>query len=110
MAEFPTYEEIAKNVAKKALDDILYQGKSIREWVKIIMEQEPRKITLEDVKEYCKPRCLTIIDNELLYELTHPKIKTLEQEPKSPCDLCRYNPPSSADGKPCTMCPAEGSE
>ena len=28
--------------------------------------------------------------------------------PKSPCDLCRYNPPSSADGKPCTMCPAEG--
>lgn len=23
------------------------------------------------------------------------------------CDLCRYNPPSSADGKPCTMCPAE---
>lgn len=25
----------------------------------------------------------------------------------SPCDVCRYNPPSSADGKPCTMCPAE---
>ena len=66
MAEFPTYEEIAKNVAKKALDDILYQGKSIKEWVKIIMEQEP----------------------------------------KSPCDVCRYNPPSSADGKPCTICPA----
>jgi hypothetical protein len=40
-----------------------------------------RKITYEDVKEYCKPRCLTIIDNELLYELTHPKIKALEQEP-----------------------------
>ena len=31
-----------------------------------------------------------------------------EQEPISPCDLCRYNPPSSCDGKPCTMCPAEG--
>ncbi len=31
-----------------------------------------------------------------------------EQEPKSPCDVCRYNPPSSTDGKPCTMCPAEG--
>lgn len=37
------------------------------------LEQEPRKITYEDVKGYCKPRCLTIIDNELLYELTHPK-------------------------------------
>lgn len=22
------------------------------------------------------------------------------------CDLCIYNPPSSADDKPCTMCPA----
>ena len=27
--------------------------------------------------------------------------------PDSPCDLCVYNPPSSFDGKPCTMCPAE---
>lgn len=25
---------------------------------------------------------------------------------ESPCDLCRYNPPSSGDGKPCSMCPA----
>ena len=25
----------------------------------------------------------------------------------TPCDVCRYNPPSSMDGKPCTMCPAE---
>lgn len=30
-----------------------------------------------------------------------------KQEPASPCDLCKYNPPSSLDGKPCTMCPAE---
>jgi len=46
------------------------------------LEQEPREITLEDVKEYCKPRCLSIITNELLYELTHPKISALEQEPR----------------------------
>lgn len=26
--------------------------------------------------------------------------------PKTPCDLCVYNPPSSCDGKPCTICPA----
>lgn len=31
-------------------------------------------------------------------------------EPTSPCDLCRFNPPSSADGKPCTMCPVERRE
>lgn len=38
--EFPTYEQMAKNVAEKALDEILYDGKSIREWIKIIGEQE----------------------------------------------------------------------
>lgn len=26
----------------------------------------------------------------------------------SPCDICRHYPPSSVDGKPCSMCPAEG--
>ena len=32
--------------------------------------------------------------------------KKRHNEPKTPCDLCLYNPPSSGDGKPCTMCPA----
>ena len=25
----------------------------------------------------------------------------------SPCILCQFNPPSSSDGKPCCMCPAQ---
>lgn len=29
---------------------------------------------------------------------------------KTPCDLCRYNPPSSRDGEPCTMCPTSPAE
>lgn len=32
---------------------------------------------------------------------------TPPNEPLTPCDLCMYNPPSSCDGKPCCMCPAE---
>lgn len=28
----------------------------------------------------------------------------------SPCDLCRYNPPSSMGGKPCGLCPASAME
>ena len=32
--------------------------------------------------------------------------KMRHHEPKTPCDLCLYNPPSSGDRKPCTMCPA----
>ena len=35
-------EQMAKNVAEKALDEIFYYGKSIREWMKIIVEQEPK--------------------------------------------------------------------
>lgn len=27
-----------------------------------------------------------------------------------PCDLCRFGPPSSGDGKPCTICPADAKE
>ena len=30
-----------------------------------------------------------------------------DKKTKTPCDLCRYAPPSSSDGKPCRMCPAE---
>lgn len=37
----------------------------------------------------------------LVDEMTPPN------EPLIPCDLCRYNLPSSCDGKPCCMCPAE---
>ena len=28
----------------------------------------PKEITFDDVQRYCKPRCLTIITNELLYQ------------------------------------------
>ena len=31
-------------------------------------------------------------------------------ERKTPCDLCAYNPPSSLNGKPCSMCPATAKE
>lgn len=35
-------------------------------------------------------------------------IESLEQPERRwiPCDWCAYNPPSSMDGKPCTVCPA----
>lgn len=37
MAKFPTIEEMAQNVAEKALDEVKYEGKTLREWVKIIL-------------------------------------------------------------------------
>ena len=40
MAKFPTYEEMGKKVAEKALDEFLYDGKSIREWMQIIASKD----------------------------------------------------------------------
>jgi hypothetical protein len=61
--------------------DIFYKRQEAFDMAIKSLEQEPREITLEDVKEYCKPRCLSIISNELLHELTHRKIKVLEKKP-----------------------------
>ena len=30
-----------------------------------------------------------------------------KQSELTPCDVCRFNPPSSGDGKPCSICPAQ---
>ena len=35
--KFPTMDEFAKNVAEKALDEYEYNGKTLREWVEIIL-------------------------------------------------------------------------
>jgi len=40
MAKFPTYEKMGKKVAEKALDEFLYDGKSIREWMQIIASED----------------------------------------------------------------------
>lgn len=40
MAKFPTYEEMGKKVAEEALDEFLYDGKSIREWMQIIASKD----------------------------------------------------------------------
>lgn len=39
MAKLPTYEEMAQEVARKALDECEYEGKTIREWIDIIKAQ-----------------------------------------------------------------------
>jgi hypothetical protein len=55
---------------------------------------------LSDDKELEQYRALGPIDR--LRELAQA-----DKEGISPCTFCRFNPPSSGDGKPCCMCPAE---
>lgn len=34
-------------------------------------------------------------------------LKSELEKLKTPCDLCKFNPPTSSDGSPCSMCPAQ---
>ena len=36
MAKFPTMQEMAKNVAERALNEYEYKGKTIRQWVTML--------------------------------------------------------------------------
>lgn len=41
--EYPSEEEFAERIANKALDDFIYQGKTIREWVDILKDYSKRE-------------------------------------------------------------------
>ena len=56
-----------------------------------------RQAAIDVVKRFETNREITDIIEEL--PSAQPEL--------SPCDVCRYNPPSSGDNKPCTICPAE---
>ena len=43
-----------------------------------------------------------------IYRVTKEEIDAMPTVDAVPCDVCRFAPPSSGDGKPCTVCPAEG--
>lgn len=61
---------------------------------------QPEKVYVAEVK----------VDGEELQRCIDRAVEQIkkEEQPKTPCDLCRHNPPSSGDGKPCSYCPAEG--
>lgn len=55
--KFPTYEEMGKEIAEKALDEYLYKGKTLREWIEIIIAEEKQTNTAEWIDDngitYC---------------------------------------------------------
>ena len=40
MAKFPTMDEFAKDVAEKVIDEYEYHGKTIREWIHLILNAD----------------------------------------------------------------------
>lgn len=49
--KFPTIEEMAKDVAEKALDEYVHEGKTLRQWVEVLKEYVDKKTTLEMIVE-----------------------------------------------------------
>lgn len=60
-------------------------------------------------KEHGDENFVLGIEFVLEYAETMPiKVEQTFEDGLCPCDLCKYNPPSSLDGKPCCVCPAAG--
>ena len=61
-----------------------------------------------DIPEYVYERIREYYEKNDTVESTYSYIYhgTPIPDNATPCDFCRYNPPSSTDGKPCCMCPA----
>lgn len=73
--------KLAKEVAEKALDEITYEGKTVREWVEIIVKQPP----CEDCISRAEVR--KILGNEV-FELT--KLHTVNPEDNPKADAMAY--------------------
>lgn len=51
-----------------------------------------------------------VVAEIIMMQPEHTEEHTETHSCVSPCDVCKHYPPSSADGKPCSMCPAEPAE
>lgn len=81
--KFPTYDEIAKEIAEKALDEFVINDKPLREWIRIMAEQQPRWIPVkfrplteeeqEEYPDYCYMADCPMPDDgeEILVTTTH---------------------------------------
>lgn len=49
--KFPTMEEMARNLAEKALDEYVYEGKTIRQWAEVLADYDDKQTTLERIVE-----------------------------------------------------------
>ena len=45
MAKLPTLEEMAQNVAEKVFDEYEYKGRTLREWIEIILATDTNVAT-----------------------------------------------------------------
>ena len=71
--KFPSMEEMAKEVAEKALDEYVYQGKTIRQWVDILKDYDDKQTTLQRIVEQLE----AAKDEDVIYYPSRISGKTL---------------------------------
>lgn len=71
-----------------------------------------RQAVLEEIisLDFVMSKCLTIDECRGMGRARDMIIDCVKNVPSvqliTPCDLCRYSPPSVTDNKPCVICPA----
>ena len=89
----------------------VFKDKDTKEWVK---EDEITKERLALTEE--DKVVVGMLDDleQLPYLFEIPDLAVIlcrkgyrKQSEFTPCDCCKFNPPTSGDGKPCFMCPAQ---
>lgn len=88
--EFPTYEELGRKLADRALDEVDYKGKTLREWIEIIVNQESVKIgcTLEDFKQFALENNYALLTTELYSQMITER-EWISPKDKLPDDMTR---------------------
>lgn len=68
-----TLDMIAKDVAEKALDEFIYEGKTIREWVEILAKQQPCDdcVSRQEFEKRIKPYDTDDKMDKALYNFAH---------------------------------------
>lgn len=71
-----------------------------------------RMIDADELKNQIRHMPRTINPDLVQYSLVKAIVENMPtltppNEPLTPCDVCRFSPPSSGDGKPCCLCPAD---
>ncbi len=91
--------------SQEYLNSIIQESERVaKEW-----EDKLQEKALSKDGSSTKDICTTSIARQMTEWLKD--YRNLKQSaPKEPCDLCRYAPPSSGDGKPCCICPAVAKE
>lgn len=84
--EFPTIDKFAKEVAEKALDEITYEGKTVREWVEIIVKQQQNDSNISDPCDGCRYELNSTNGNPCYscgkYKLTEQQPSVYPERPK----------------------------